>query len=91
MRKFSHFRWGYLTSNGSGEQDQQTKSACIYDLSSSIDKVSYKSNSMSLGLVLLEEKMFTWTHYGDVIMPVVMQYCQLDDKSADITSVLDSI
>ena len=30
----------------------------FYDLSSSIDKVSFKSNSMSLCLVLLEVKMF---------------------------------
>ena len=60
MLKFSHFGWGYLTSNSSGEQTDLHE---FYDLSCPIDKVSFKSNSMSLGLVLLEEKMFmrTWT------------------------------
>ena len=57
MLKFLHFGWGYLASNGSGEQTDLYE---FYDLSSSIDKVSFKSNSMSLGLVLLEE-MFTCT------------------------------
>ena len=33
--------------------------ACLF--SSSIDKVSFKENSMSLGLVVLEEKLFTRT------------------------------
>ena len=54
--KFSHFGWVYLASNGFGEQTDLHE---FYDLSSSIDKVSFKSNSMSLGLVVLEEKMFT--------------------------------
>ena len=34
----------------------------LNNFSSSIDKVSFKKNSMSLGLVVLEEKMFTRTH-----------------------------
>ena len=33
--------------------------ACLEQSSSSIDKVSFKKNSMSLGLVVLEEKLFT--------------------------------
>ena len=60
--KFSHFGWGYLTSNGSGGTDKQSDLHVFYDLSSSIDKVSFKSNSMSLGHVLLEEKIFMHTH-----------------------------
>ena len=35
--------------------------ACLEQYSSSIDKVSFKKNSMSLGLVVLEKKLFTWT------------------------------
>ena len=35
--------------------------ACLEHISSSIDKVSFKKNSMSLGLVVLEKKLFTWT------------------------------
>ena len=31
------------------------------NFSSSIDKVSFKKISMSLGLVVLEKKLFTWT------------------------------
>ena len=38
----------------------------FHDLSSSIDKISFKSNSMSLGLVL--EKLFTWTPQSDAIV-----------------------
>ena len=40
------------------------------DLSSSIYKVYFKSNSMSLGLVLLEEKLFvrTWSSHNGAIM-----------------------
>ena len=34
---------------------------CLEQFSSSIDKVSFKINSMSLGLVVLEEKLFTQT------------------------------
>ena len=41
--------------------DEHTDLHEFYDLSSSIDKVSFKSNNMSLGLVVLEEKMFTRT------------------------------
>ena len=42
----------------------------FYDLSSSIDKVFFKKNSMSLGLVVLEGKMFMWTRtmQSDAIM-----------------------
>ena len=35
--------------------------ACLEQFSSSIDKVSFKKNSMSLGLVVLEKKLFTQT------------------------------
>ena len=35
--------------------------ACLEHFSSSIDKVSFKTNSMSLGLVVLEKKLFTRT------------------------------
>ena len=35
--------------------------ACLEQFSSSIDKVSFKKNSMSLGLVVLEKKLFTRT------------------------------
>ena len=53
--KFSYFGWGYLSSNGSSKQTDLHE---FYDLSSSIDKVSFKGNSMSLGLVVLEEELF---------------------------------
>ena len=33
--------------------------ACLEQFSTSIDKVSFKKNSMSLGFVVLEEKLFT--------------------------------
>ena len=58
MLKFSHFGWGYLTCNGSGKQTDLHE---FYDLSSSIVKVSFKKNSMSLGLVVLEKKFVTQT------------------------------
>ena len=39
------------------------------DLSSSIDKLSFKTNSMSLGLVLMEKLfMQMWTPQSDAIM-----------------------
>ena len=57
--KFSHFRWGYLASNSSVEQTE-TDLHGWNNISSSIDKVSFKSNSISLGLVLLE-KLFAYT------------------------------
>ena len=41
--------------------DEQTDLHALNNLLSSIDKVSFKSGSMSLGLVLLEEKLFTQT------------------------------
>ena len=56
--------------------NKQTDLHGFYDLSSSIDKVSLKRNSMSLGLVVLEEKLFTWTPQSDAIMSA--------DKSPDI-------
>ena len=58
---------GDLSFNGSSKQTDLPE---FYDLSSSIDKVSFKSNSMSLVLVLLEEKLFTrmWTPQSDAIM-----------------------
>ena len=66
MLKFSDFGWGYLSSNGFGEQIDLHG---FYDLSSSIDKVSLKKNSMSLGLVVLEKLfMRTWTPQSDAIM-----------------------
>ena len=54
MLKISDFGWGYIFSNGSGE-DKQTDLYRFYDLSSSIHKVSFKNTSMSLGLVALEK------------------------------------
>ena len=56
---------GYFSSNSYGEQTDLHR---FYNLSSSIDKVSFKSSSMSLGLVLLEEKLFTRTPQSDAIM-----------------------
>ena len=40
---------------------QQTDLHALNNFSSSIDKVSLKKNSMSLGLVVLEKKLFTRT------------------------------
>ena len=65
MLKFLHSGWGYLASNDSEEQTDLHE---FYNLSSSIDKVFFKSNGMSLGLLLLEEKMFMWTPQSDAIM-----------------------
>ena len=55
--KFSHFGWGcsLLTALGT---DIQADLHGLYNLSSSIDKVYFKCNSMSLGFVLLQEKLF---------------------------------
>ena len=54
--------------------------ACLEQFSSSIDKVPFTKNSMSLGLVVLEEKLFasmrTTKPQSDNIMSA--------DKSADI-------
>ena len=47
---------GYLTCNGSSKQ---TDLHALNNFSSSIVEVSFKRNSMSLGLVVLEEKLFT--------------------------------
>ena len=41
--------------------DEQTDLHALNNFSSSIDKVSFKKNSMSLGLVVLEKKLFTRT------------------------------
>ena len=59
MLKFSYFGWGYLACTSSGEQTN--RSACLEHFSCSIDKASFKSNSMSQGHVL-SERLFTWTH-----------------------------
>ena len=58
MLRFSHFWWGYLPCNVSSKQ---TDLHALNNFSSSIDKVSFKKNSMSLGLVVLEKKLFTRT------------------------------
>ena len=50
--KFSHFWWGYLPYNVSSKQTNRQICMIRYLL---------KKNSMSLGLVVLEEKMFTRT------------------------------
>ena len=63
--KYSHFGYGYLTCNGSGKQ-MNKDSHTLNNFSSSIDKVSFKRNSMSLGLVLLE-KLFRQTQRSDVM------------------------
>ena len=49
-----HLKWLWQT-------DEQTDLHEFYDLSSSIVKVSFKKNSMSLGLVVLEKKFVTRT------------------------------
>ena len=41
--------------------NRQTDLHALKKFSSSIDKVSFKKNSMSLGLVVLEKKLFTRT------------------------------
>ena len=41
--------------------DEQTDLHALNNFSSSIDKVSFKKNSTSLDLVVLEEKLFTRT------------------------------
>ena len=41
--------------------NRQIQRFACREFSSSIDKVSFKKNSMSLGLVVLEEKLFTRT------------------------------
>ena len=52
--------------------NRRTDLHALNSFSSSIDKVSFKKNSMSLGLVVLEEKLFTctWTRtpQSDAIM-----------------------
>ena len=73
MLKFSHFGWGYLPYIGFGSDLH-----ALNNILSSIDNVSFKNNSMSLGLVVLE-KLFMQT---GTLMP------QLDAiMSADIKSV----
>ena len=61
MRKLNE---GYLFCNDSGKQ---TDLHGFYDLSSPIVKVSLKK-SLSLGLVVLVEKLFTQTPQSDAIM-----------------------
>ena len=41
--------------------DRQTDLHGLNNFLSSIVKVCFKKNSMSLGLVVLEKKLFTWT------------------------------
>ena len=49
---------GYLFCNGFGEETNRQPLHEFYNLSSSIVKVSFKINNMSLGLVPSEKKMF---------------------------------
>ena len=56
----SHFWWG-TSLVMSLATDEQTDLHALNTFSSSIDKVSFKKNSMSLGLVVLEKKLFTRT------------------------------
>ena len=66
--------------------DDQTDLHALNKFSSSIDKVSFKKNSMSLGLVVLEEKMLTRspTPQSDDIMSA-------DIKSHSIINIDHSI
>ena len=59
--------------------NKQTDLYGFYDLSSLIFKVSFKKNSMSLGLAVLDEKLFTWTWISksDAIMSADLQVLQL--------------
>ena len=64
--KFAHFGWG-TSLQWLGETDELTDLHALNNFSSSIIKVSVK-NSISLGLVLLEEKLFMQTPQSDAIM-----------------------
>ena len=82
--------WGYLASNSS---EVQTDLHEFYDLSSSTDKLSFKCNSMSQGLVLLE--MFTRTRTptqmlpSDSIMSADCGYISLDLAKSPLNLGLD--
>ena len=58
LLKLSQFGCRYLACNFLCGTDEQTDLHALNTFSCSIDKVSFKRNSMSLGLVLLE-KLFT--------------------------------
>ena len=60
---------------------KQTDLHALNNFSSSIDKVSFKKNSTSLGLVVLEEKLFTRTRTRT---PTPQSDDIMTDKSADI-------
>ena len=74
MLKFSHFWWGYLPCKVS---DEQTDLHALNNFSSSIDKRSFKKNSMSLGLVVLEKKMFMPTPQSDDIINTINKYIEM--------------
>ena len=59
MLKFLHFGWEVPYLKWLWGTDEQTDLHALNKFSSSIDKVSFKINSMSLGLVVLEDKSFT--------------------------------
>ena len=66
MLKFSHIGRGYLPFNGSGEQQMDRSEWILRFISSLTDKVSFNTNSMSSGIVLLEKLfMRTQTPQGD--------------------------
>ena len=76
MLKFSHSRWRG-GGGGGGILLLISDLQALITFSFLIDKVSFKTNSMSLGLVFFEEKLFKRTH---------MQTPQSDAiMSADIT------
>ena len=58
-----HWKWLWRT-------DEHTDLHALNNLSSSIVEVSFRKNSMFLGLVILEEKLFKWmrTPQSDAIM-----------------------
>ena len=47
--------------------DEHTDMNALKNLSSSIDKVAFKSNSMSVGIVFLEEKLSMQTPQSDTM------------------------
>ena len=53
--------------------DEETDLHALNNLSSSIDKVSFTSNSITVGLVLLEEKLFTQTLQSDAMISQLLQ------------------
>ena len=66
--KISNFHtFGGGTSLVMSLANRRTDLHVLNNFSSSIDKASFKKNSMSLGLVVLEEKLFTRTPQSDDI------------------------